>query len=814
MFRNLWFQLHWLIGITAGMVLAVVGVTGGLLSFEQAIKRGINPGVLTVTPGSDAALSPDRLIARVREQAPAKRIQSLTLSADRGDAARVTFAPGDPKQRRGETRSVDPYTGDLLDQPRGDGFFRTTRELHRWLLLGDVGKQVVGASTATLVLLALSGLYLRWPRRVGDWRTWLLFNPRKQGRSFLWDMHSVIGTWVLPFYLLAALTGLYWSYDWYRDGLYSLSGAPRPTGREPAVVAQRGTAGAPTRVRADATDSGQGAAFEQTIANSWRAFEQAVNGYSTVTLRLPSGPGQPTQFSYQDPEPAHARATNRISLDGATGAVLDHERYADKPLNARLMGSMLPLHSGEFFGLPAQLLMMLASLGMPVFAVTGWLLYLDRRAKKRATRRVVRRSPSNGLQRVAAAPSTSLAAAQEWLIGFASQSGVAERFAWQAAGALQGAGVPVKVAALSELGPQTLSQYRRALFVVSTFGDGEPPDNARGFVRRLMRERLSLAEMQYGLLALGDRNYPAFCGFGRSLARWLQAQGARLLFDPVEVDRYDAATMQVWQRRIAALSGNEPTGEPKYAAWQLAERRLLNPGSAGQPTYHVELTPLSSDTPQWQAGDIAEVRIPSPAGVALREYSIASLPCDCSLQLLVRQARHEDGSLGLGSGLLTSTARIGDRIEVRVRTNRSFHALPDDRPMILIGNGTGMAGLRSHLKARAAAGRMRNWLLFGERNARCDLYYAEEIDAWRKAGTIERLDLAFSRDQAERIYVQDRLRAAKDAVRTWVDEGAAIYLCGSRIGMAGGVDRALEDIIGKNQLDNMQDAGLYRKDIY
>lgn len=813
MFRNLWFQLHWLVGITAGLVLAVVGVTGGLLSFEQAIKRGINPGVLTVTPGGDAALSPDRLIARVREQAPAKRIQSLTLSADPGDAAHVTFAPGDPKQRRGENRSVDPYTGDLLNQPRGEGFFRTTRELHRWLLLGDVGKQVVGASTATLVLLALSGLYLRWPRRFGDWRTWLLFNPRKQGRSFLWDLHSVIGTWVLAFYLLAALTGLYWSYDWYRDGLYSLSGVPRPAGREPAMAVERGTVGAPRRVT-DAVDPGQSAAFEQMIANSWRAFEQAVNGYSTVTLRLPSGAGQPTQFTYQDPEPAHQRATSRISLDSATGAVLNHERYADKPLNARLMGSMLPLHSGEFFGLPAQLLMMLASFGMPVFAVTGWLLYLDRRAKKRATRQVVRRSAFYRLQRFTATPSRSPAAAQVWLIGFASQSGVAEHFAWEAAGALQGAGIPVRVAALSELDPQTLRQYRRALFVVSTFGDGEPPDNARGFVRRVMPERLFLGEMRYGVLALGDRNYPAFCGFGRSLASWLQARGARLLFDPIKVDRYDIAAMRVWRQQIAALSGNELAGALHYKTWQLAARRLLNPGSAGQPTYHVELTPLSSDTPQWQAGDIAEVRVPSPAGVALREYSIASLPCDCSLQLLVREARHEDGSLGLGSGLLTSTARIGDSIEVRIRTNRSFHAPPDDRPMILIGNGTGMAGLRSHLKARAAAGRVRNWLLFGERNVHCDLYYAEEIDAWRTAGIIERLDLAFSRDQAECIYVQDRLRAAKDAARAWVDEGAAIYLCGSRIGMAGGVDRALEDIIGKTQLGNMQDAGLYRKDVY
>ena len=110
--------------------------------------------------------------------------------------------------------------------------------------------------------------------------------------------------------------------------------------------------------------------------------------------------------------------------------------------------------------------------------------------------------------------------------------------------------------------------------------------------------------------------------------------------------------------------------------------------------------------------------------------------------------------------------------------------------MILIGNGTGLAGLRALLKARLAAGRHRNWLVFGERQAAHDWFCRAEIEGWRDAGGIERLDAVFSRDQEERRYVQHLLREQAGTVRAWIDAGAAVYVCGSLQGMAGGVDDA------------------------
>ncbi len=237
MLKNLWFQLHWLLGITAGVVLAVVGLTGGTLSFEDDLLRAINPGVMTVAPRSEVP-SPPLLLARIQAANPDRTVTALSVYADPAAAARVTFAPplapdgatpGGPRAR-GITRFVDSYTGVLLGEPRGQDFFRFTMQLHRWLAAGEVGKQIVGASTVALIVLACTGLYLRWPRTVLNWRNWFRIDMARKGRNFLWALHSVIGTWVLVPYLIMSLTGLYWSYEWYRGALYDMTGTPRPQG--------------------------------------------------------------------------------------------------------------------------------------------------------------------------------------------------------------------------------------------------------------------------------------------------------------------------------------------------------------------------------------------------------------------------------------------------------------------------------------------------------------------------------------------------------------------------------------------------------
>jgi len=409
------------------------------------------------------------------------------------------------------------------------------------------------------------------------------------------------------------------------------------------------------------------------------------------------------------------------------------------------------------------------------------------------------------------------------LVAYATQTGYAESLAAQTAESLRAGGLAVRVAALDQLDLARLAGYRRMLFVASTYGEGDPPDAAAAFADQMLPAgpgAPALAGAQYAVLALGDSEYAQFCGFGHRLDEWLHAQGATPLFDLVEVDNGDPAALRHWQHHLGLLAGRSDLPDwqaPAYQPWRLASREQLNPGSQGGPCYLLTLTPPTDADGGWQAGDIAEIGPRLEAGGPLhahREYSIASLPEDGAIQLLVRQMRGADGELGLGSGWLTQIAQPGDAIDLRVRVNRNFHAPADGRPLILVGNGTGLAGLRALIKARRAAGHRRNWLVFGERSAAHDWFCREDIAAWRDEGTLERVDAVFSRDQAERRYVQHHLREHADAVRAWVDDGAAIYVCGSLQGMAGGVDAALQDILGDARLQSMQRDGRYRRDVY
>lgn len=457
------------------------------------------------------------------------------------------------------------------------------------------------------------------------------------------------------------------------------------------------------------------------------------------------------------------------------------------------------------------------------------------------------------------------------LVVYASQTGFAAELAQQTAQSLQSASMPVRLCEMGQIDGPMLVAAEGVLFIVSTTGEGDAPDAAAGFIRQTMNQALDLSKLHFGLLALGDSDYADFCGFGRRLEHWLRACGAQAWFDPVQVDNGDPSALRHWQHHLSLLAGvlDMPDWQrPHYRRWQLVERLHMNPGSLGEACFHLVLHSLEGDA-TWHAGDLVEIgprhaaddvmhwleqtgldgralvtgddgetrlgdllarsHLPNLNEVAEatpqrvadglhplphREYSIASVPEDGAIHLLVRQMRRESGQLGLGSAWLTVHAPPGADIALRIRSHSHFHIPVDDRPMILIGNGTGIAGLRALLKARIAAGYRRNWLLFGERQPEHDYYYRDEIERWQVDGMIERIDLAWSRAAPERVHVQDRLREKPDALRTWVDAGAAIYVCGSLAGMAPGVEAALVDVLGADTLEQLRTEGRYRRDVY
>ncbi|WP_460952060.1 PepSY domain-containing protein [Pseudomonas marginalis] len=841
MLKKTLFQLHWFFGITAGLVLALMGISGAAVSFQDEMLQALNPSVLTVEKRDAGVLPPAELVRKL-EATEGQTVAMLFVESESGKAARVFFTPP-PGERRGQLRYFDPYTGDYMGDVVGQDVFGFLLQFHRFLVLGDTGRNITGACTLILVFFCLSGLYLRWPRQAANWRAWLTLDWRKKGRAFNWDLHSVFGTWCLLAYLFSALTGLYWSYDWYSQGLTQLlSDAPQHE-----RVRKRGPAP-------------EGAAPVANYAAMWSSiYSNAGPGLSAYNIRMPAVAGQPATVFYLLKDSPHDRALNQINLDPATGEVKSHDRYASKSLGSRLLTSVYALHTGSYFGLAGRIVLTVSSLMMPLFFITGWLLYLDRRRKKRQVR-----DARKGL-------SANHSDAPAWLIGFASQSGFAEQLAWQTAGQLQAAGLPVKVQPLGSVSQDDLRQSENALFVVSTFGDGEAPDSARGFERSVLGQDLSLSGLNYSVLALGDRQYEHFCGFARRLHFWLTNQGGNPLFAPVEVDSGDTTALLHWQQQLGQLTGHAPAAAwptAQYENWTLSQRTLLNPDSSGSQVYLLGLTSPAPHT--WQAGDLVEVlprngpraiehfleglglagsdavvfeglaqslnqalatrQLPDNRAhlvglhaqalvnalvpLGMREYSIASIASEGVLELIVRQERHPDGSLGLASGWLTEHAAIGSSISLRLRRNSGFHLPEMPVPLILLGNGTGLAGLRSLLKARIADGQQRNWLLFGERNIAHDYLCQDELQGWLVSGDLALLDLAFSRDQEEKIYVQDRLRESAEVLRKWLAEGAAIYVCGSLQGMAAGVDQALADILGNEAVERLIEQGRYRRDVY
>ena len=412
---------------------------------------------------------------------------------------------------------------------------------------------------------------------------------------------------------------------------------------------------------------------------------------------------------------------------------------------------------------------------------------------------------------------TFKAAAGATVVAYASQTGFAEELAEMTARALIDAGEAARVVSFADLDIEMLASAKRALFVVSTTGEGDPPDSAGRVVRRMLDRDAALPDLSYGLLALGDRSYKDYCGFGHAVDGWLRRSGATPLFDVVEVDDADPEAIRHWQHQLNALTGSNAEPDwtpPSYDRWKLVERRLLNPGSPGGEAFHLAFEPVDH-APDWSAGDIAEVGVPAVGDdrPAAREYSIASLPSDGRLELLIRLMQHPDGTPGLASGWLTGRAKVGDEIDMRVRVNRGFHGPDAVTPMILIGNGTGLAGLRAHLKTRAG-GNGGTWLMFGERTSAHDAFHDEELQGWLAAGALSRLDRTYSRDAGDGRYVQAVIAEQAGEVRNWIERGSAVYVCGSLEGMAAGVHAALEDVLGADGLIALAEAGRYRRDVY
>ncbi|MBY5992358.1 assimilatory sulfite reductase (NADPH) flavoprotein subunit [Ferrimonas balearica] len=557
---------------------------------------------------------------------------------------------------------------------------------------------------------------------------------------------------------------------------------------------------------------------------------------------------------------------------------------------------------------------------------------------------------NQGAVPAAAAVAPAAQSAAPLTILYGSQTGNSRSVATALADQARAQGVEVTLVSMAQYKPRQLKSERQLLLVVSTHGEGDPPDDAIAFHKFLFSARApKLSELKYSVLALGDSSYDHFCQTGKEFDLRLAELGAQRLAERVDCDVDFEDSAEQWQGEVlsqldtgtaqgpAAAQGLSAAIVPfastssysranPFPAPLLLSQKITGRGSV-KDTRHVELsledsglryqpgdalgvwmdndpalvsqlleaTELDGETPVtvkagevslrqaltdtfeltllhpalvkgWaelagdealnttvaddealkalikshQLIDLARRYPASPSAEQLvgllrkltpRLYSIASSQAEVEEEVhltvaLVADQRDGEDRLGTVSGAFARRLEAGAEVRVYVEPNDNFR-LPesDDTPVIMIGPGTGVAPFRAFMQEREARGAEGdNWLLFGNPTFTEDFLYQVEWQGYVDSGLLARIDLAFSRDQAHKIYVQDRVREQGAELFAWLERGAHLYLCGDAERMAKDVEAALVEVIAEqgnrsvedaeHYLAQLREAKRYQKDVY
>ena len=363
--------------------------------------------------------------------------------------------------------------------------------------------------------------------------------------------------------------------------------------------------------------------------------------------------------------------------------------------------------------------------------------------------------------------------------------------------------------------------------------DRDHPFTAPLLARQKITGRHSTKDVRHIELDLAGSgiNYQA----GDALGVWCENDPARvdailaaLKLDGVTV--IDGKTLREQLIREREISQNTPQFVQGYAALAKSADLDAEIATHGAAPYAAN-TPLDAIVARYPAAITAEQLLTLLRPLTPRLYSIASAPEEVGeeVHLTVGVLHYEhDGKAysGAASGYLGERLPEDGAARVFVEPNPNFR-LPDDpqAAIIMIGNGTGIAPFRAFMQARVAREAPgKNWLVFGNPHFTEDFLYQTEWQGWQKDGFLHRYSLAWSRDQAEKVYVQDKLREEAASVWQWLKDGAYVYVCGDAARMAKDVERALLDIIAgeggmdadaaADYLDELRQARRYQRDVY
>lgn len=367
----------WL-SVPFGIVITLICFSGAMLVFEKELTRLFGEDIYKVEKDSGDPLPVDVVAAKVaRMQPEGVRVTGVTVGSDPTEAYKVNLS----KPKRAAVY-VDQYTGEVKGRQERPAFFATMFRLHRWLLDDGRpegrpawGKIIVGVSTIMFVVALVSGVAVWWPKTRRALRNSLKVSVRK-GRFRLWhSLHVAGGMYALLLLLAMALTGLTWSFSWYRSAFYAVFGVE--------MAAKGGAHGADDGKNGGGKEhngrSGgrRAAAAEPAVWQKVYDRLRADNPHS-ASITVGNGTASVTFSKF-----GNSRAADCYTFDRHTGHITSAVKYADSAPSGKLRGWIYSVHTGTFGGLLTRVLWFIASLFGASLPLTGYWLWLRRLRKKR-----------------------------------------------------------------------------------------------------------------------------------------------------------------------------------------------------------------------------------------------------------------------------------------------------------------------------------------------------------------------------------------------------------------------------------------------